>query len=101
MRRLQATTWPGPAACCIRAATLVVSPPPCSHAQVVADAADDDEARVEALADAKRDPVGRPELVLVGIERLPDAERRVHGPPRVVLVRHGGPNSAMIPSPRN
>jgi len=60
------------------------------HAQVVTDATDDDEARVEALADAKRDPVGRPELVLIGIERLADAECRVHGPPGVVLVRHRG-----------
>ena len=30
------------------------------HAQVVTDATDDDEARVEALADAKRDPVSAP-----------------------------------------
>ncbi len=60
------------------------------HPQVVTDAADHDEASVEALADAKRDPVGRPELVLIGIERLPDAERRMHGPPGVVLVRHRG-----------
>ena len=35
-------------------------------------------------------PWARPELVLIGIERLPDAERRVHGAPGVVLVRHGG-----------
>ena len=59
------------------------------HAQVAADAADHDEAGVEALAGAEADAAGS-QLGLIGLERPSDAERRVDGPARVVLMGDGG-----------
>ena len=57
------------------------------HAQVVADPADHDLARVEPDADRERHPVLRPHLVRVGARGVAQVERRVAGPLRVVLVR--------------
>ena len=60
------------------------------HAQVAADASHYHEAGIEALAGPEGD-AARPQLGLVGVERAGDAERRVDGPARVVLVRDGRP----------
>ena len=59
------------------------------HPQVVADAADDDRARVEADAHPEAGPCAGLELAAVDRGRALDAERGVDGPPRAVLVRDG------------
>jgi hypothetical protein len=59
------------------------------HAQVAADAADHDEAGVEALARAEADAAGS-QPGLIALERPSDAKRGVDGPARVVLMGDGG-----------
>jgi len=56
------------------------------HAQVVADASDDDLARVESHAHGEVEPVLDAQRVGVGLQGLGEMERRVAGPVRVILV---------------
>jgi hypothetical protein len=58
------------------------------HAQIAADGADYHQPGVDSLAGPEGDPARR-ELALVALERARDAQRRVHGPARVVLVGDG------------
>ena len=59
------------------------------HAQVAADAADDDEPAVEALAHLEGQRPLALQVASIRLQRALDAERGAHGPLRVILVRDG------------
>ena len=60
------------------------------HAQVVADAADHHQARVEPLPHQEGDALGAAKLLRKCRQRLRDPERRLHPAPRVILVGDRG-----------
>jgi hypothetical protein len=70
------------------------------HAQVVSDAPHHDGTRIEPDAHGYREPALGPQLAAVLGERALDAECRVHGAARAVLVRDGRPEERHDAVPR-
>ena len=67
------------------------------HAEVVADGADDHEARVESHAHAELDPAGARQLLAIAGKRRLHGEGRIRGALRVVLVRDRRPEERHEP----
>jgi hypothetical protein len=69
------------------------------HAQIAADRADHDLARIEADANLDLHPVQAPRVVRVAFERLLHPERGIARPHRVILVGERGAEEGHDPVP--